>query len=134
MQVLRLGDALPDMELLLPRGGGAAFALDIQEPNGTPTALTGSVELIVDGGMPGQLLSWTGVQSVLYVLNGDDQLPDGTPVTASTPGAEEVTRVMFELDAEDTFTMGYGPHRCAIRYTPVGVGAVLLAKGGAVLQ
>lgn len=134
MQTLKLGDALPDMELLLPRGGASAFALDMQEPNGQPTLLTGSVELIVDGGVSGQLLSFPGVESTIWVLNGDDQMPDGTPVLSTTPGAQAVTRVLFELGAADTFTMGYGPHRAAIRYTPVGVGSVLLCKGLCVLQ
>jgi hypothetical protein len=134
VQVLKLGDALPDMELLLPRGGAAAFALDMQEPNGQPTALTGTVELVVDGGMVGQLLAFPGVATTVWVLNGEDTLPNGMAVTALTPGAEAVTRVLFELDAADTFTMAYGPHRGAIRYTPIGVGTVLLCKGLVVLQ
>ena len=135
MQILKLGDALPDMEVLLPRGGASAFALDMQEPTGEPTLLTGSVELVVDGGVvPGALLSFPGVPSTTWVVNGQDFLPNGNPVLESTPGAEQVTRVMFELDAEDTFKLGYGPHRGAIRYTPEGIGSVLLAKGLVVLQ
>ena len=122
MQVLKLGDALPDMELLLPRGGGAAFALDMQEPDGSPTILTGPVELVVDGGY-----IWGGVVEVISVVD-DVQVPDGTA------GAMQVSRVIFTLDGGDTIQLASGPHRGGVRYTPSGSGPLIIARGLVVLQ
>ncbi len=117
MQVLKLGEALPDMELLLPRGGGAAFALDLTEPDGTPTVVTGPVELVIDGGFV-----YGGVVEVIWVVN-DVQVVEGTP------GAVRVSRVVFTLDGGDTIKLAYGPHRGGIRYTPSGSGPLILGKG-----
>lgn len=117
MQVLKLGENLPEMELLLPRGGGIAFALDMTEPDGTPTVVTGPVELVVDGGHV-----WGGVVEVIDVLNDVEVAPN-------TPGATQVSRVLFTLDGGDTIQLAYGPHRGGVRYTPAGSGPLIIAKG-----
>jgi hypothetical protein len=126
VQVLKLGDALPGMELLLPRGGAAAFAL---EQGGGASELTGPVELVVDGG-----LIVEGIPEVLWTVDDSDTLPNGAPVTSTTPGAVTTTRVMFGMTADLTLSLAAGPHRGGIRYTAAGVGPVILARGLVVAQ
>lgn len=129
MQTLKLGDALPDMELLLPRGGGAAFALDMTEPDGTATILTGPVDLVLDGGF-----TFGGVVEMVYVFGDSTVDSAGNPVTEATPGAVQVSRVIFTLTGGDTILMGYGPRRAGVRYTPAGAGPLIVARGLACLQ
>lgn len=131
MQVLRLGENLPEMELLLPRGGATAFALDMTEPDGGPTNVLGSVEVVVDSS-PTFVVA--GTPETIWVVNNEDTLPDGSPVQSTTPGAEAVTRVMFLVTADQTLSLAAGPHRGGLRYTVEGVGPVLLAKGVVTVQ
>lgn len=127
--MLRLGDPLNDVEVLLPRGGGVAFALDMMEPDGTPTILTGPVELVLDGGH-----TFAGSVSTVWTVNDSTVLPDGTQVGPSTPGAALTSRVTFTLTGADTIAIGAGQRRAGIRYTPLNSGPLLIARGLAVVQ
>lgn len=125
MQVIRLGDPLAQFEIYVPKGGTVAFRLDLYEPDGSPTVVTGPVEIRVEAtnpltGLPDPV-SWPGSASTTYTI-------DDVEVTPETPGALATSSVTFNLTPEDTIGFAYGPRRASLRYTPLGSGSIFLGR------
>jgi hypothetical protein len=131
MQVIRLGDPLQQFEILVPRGGAVAFRLDLYEPDGSPTSLSGPVEIRVEAtnpitGRPAPI-PWAGSPSITWSIN-DVEVP------RNTPGAVRTSSVTFSLSADQTVGFPYGPRRASVKYTPRGSGGIYLGRAVVTFQ